>query len=115
MSELMAPRFGQTQALPLAVAASHNGTPPACVLSNVTFDRVNAVANVLAVSLKVICRSADIAEINQCIRREILRSISVAFFVHSRFGLQGAVVVAERPFRASGFQAMSPRMYCHKP
>jgi hypothetical protein len=54
MPELMAPQFGQTQVLPLAVAASHNGPPPGCVLSNVTFARVNAVANVLAVSFKVI-------------------------------------------------------------
>ena len=88
MPELMAPRFGQTQILPLAVAEYHNGTPPACVLSNLTFACVNEVANVLAVSFKVdFCRFADIAKINQCIRREILRSISVTFFVHSRFEL----------------------------
>jgi hypothetical protein len=35
----------------LAVAAPHNGPPPACVLSIVTFARVNGVANELAVSL----------------------------------------------------------------
>jgi hypothetical protein len=38
----------------LAEAASHNGPPPACILSIVTFVRVKEVANVLAVSFKVI-------------------------------------------------------------
>jgi len=88
MPELMASQFGQTQVSALAVAASHNGKPPVCVLSNVTFAHVNEIANALAVSFKVdFCRFADIAKINQCIRREILRSIGVAFFVHSRFDL----------------------------
>jgi len=47
-------QFGQTQMSALAVAGSHNGPPPACVLSNVTFTCVKEVANVLAVSFKVI-------------------------------------------------------------
>ena len=55
--------------LALAVATSHNGPPPACVLSNVTFAGMNEVANVLAVSLKVIFVDLPTAKINQCIHR----------------------------------------------
>jgi hypothetical protein len=103
----MAPQLGPMQVLALAVARSHISL---------------RIPNPTKITLKEAVRTfpTSFTQANVTLERtkletsHLLDRLAFPFFEHSRFGLQGAVV-AERPFRASGFQVMSPRMYCHKP